>query len=89
MQIGDEIVKVNSVDVKTMKYDDIMNLLHSTHEPVEFCITRPDKPSSDDQSMTNNNDTVKIMPKSHTVTFSNQQTKNGIKPSQSTPNNFE
>lgn len=38
--IGDEIIKVNSADVKSMSYDDIMNLLHSTTEPVEFCVKR-------------------------------------------------
>ena len=42
LQIGDEIIRVNALDVKTMNYDDIMNLLHATQEPVEFCIKRVD-----------------------------------------------
>ena len=36
MQVGDEIIAVNSKCVSTMKYDDVMNLLHVTKEPVEF-----------------------------------------------------
>jgi hypothetical protein len=40
MQVGDEIVAVNNIKVSTMKYDDIMRLLQSTQEPVEFHIIR-------------------------------------------------
>lgn len=42
IQIGDEIMKVNGVDVKTMNYDDIMSMLHSTADPVEFYLRRLD-----------------------------------------------
>ena len=42
MQIGDQIVSVNAIQVNTMKYDEIMKLLHDTKEPVEFQVTKPD-----------------------------------------------
>jgi hypothetical protein len=44
MQIGDEIIAVNDTKVSTMKYDDVMNLLHETQEGscVEFQITKPE-----------------------------------------------
>jgi C-terminal processing protease CtpA/Prc len=42
MQVGDEIIAVNDMDVKTMKYDDVMNLLHQTQEPVRFHLTKPE-----------------------------------------------
>jgi C-terminal processing protease CtpA/Prc len=39
MHIGDEIVAVNGIRVNSMKYDEIMTLLHETKDPVEFeCI---------------------------------------------------
>ncbi|RNA29355.1 multiple PDZ domain isoform X3 [Brachionus plicatilis] len=40
LQVGDEIVAVNNIKVNTMKYDDIMNLLQTTDEPVEFEVTK-------------------------------------------------
>jgi len=40
IQIGDEILQVNSIDVKVMNYDDIMGMLHTTQEPVEFKLRR-------------------------------------------------
>ena len=43
MQVGDEIIAVDEVKVKTMKYDDVMHLLHTTQEPVEFAIVRTDR----------------------------------------------
>ena len=46
MQIGDEIIAVNDIKVNTVKYDDVMNLLHTTQEPVEFHVTKPDILSS-------------------------------------------
>ena len=36
MKIGDEIIAVNDKNVNTMKYDDVMHLLHITTEPVQF-----------------------------------------------------
>ena len=40
MQLGDEIIAVNNKSVKTMKYDDVMHLLHTTQEPVEFQVVK-------------------------------------------------
>lgn len=40
MQIGDEILAVNEQYVSQMKYDDVMQLLHTTMEPVEFQVTK-------------------------------------------------
>ncbi|CAF0710871.1 unnamed protein product [Brachionus calyciflorus] len=46
IQIGDEILAVNNIKVNTMKYDDVMNLLHSTKDPVEFQLSKPEILSS-------------------------------------------
>lgn len=40
MQVGDEILAVNDKQVSRMKYDDVMNLLHSTSDPVEFQVSK-------------------------------------------------
>lgn len=42
MQVGDEILAVNDLKVNSMKYDDVMNLLHLTQEPVEFQVSKPE-----------------------------------------------
>lgn len=43
MQVGDQIIIVNNLQVGTMKYDEIMTLLHETKEPVEFQVIKPDQ----------------------------------------------
>ena len=53
MQVGDEIIAVNSKYVNTMKYDDVMNLLHVTKDPVEFQVIKCDVSLS--PNSTNNN----------------------------------
>jgi hypothetical protein len=40
MQVGDEILAVNENRVNRMKYDEVMQLLHTTLEPVEFQVTK-------------------------------------------------
>ncbi len=60
LQIGDEIIKVNSLDVKLMNYDEIMNLLHSTEEPVEFCIKRSDASKENENTATSEDLSVKF-----------------------------
>lgn len=42
MQVGDEILAVNESQVNQMKYDDVMGLLHTTNEPVEFQVAKAD-----------------------------------------------
>ena len=57
MEVGDEIISVNDIKVNTMKYDEVMQLLHSTQEPVLFEVTKPDviTGSSSIQSPSRNN----------------------------------
>ena len=40
MQVGDEILAVNEQHVSKMKYDEVMGLLHTTSEPVEFQVSK-------------------------------------------------
>ena len=40
MQVGDEILAVNEQHVSKMKYDEVMGILHTTSEPVEFQVSK-------------------------------------------------
>ncbi len=77
IQIGDEIVQVNLIDVKTMNYDDIMGMLHSTQEPVEFTLRRLDhlNRSADDSSLASETSKLNVLNKTSptSVKLSNQQ----------------
>ena len=72
---------MNAVDVKTMNYDDVMGMLHSTQEPVEFSLRRldtargsgNDSSQSDTSNLTFTSSCSKSAPLS--ATFSNQQIK--------------
>jgi C-terminal processing protease CtpA/Prc len=55
MQLGDEIIAVNCKKVNTMKYEEVMNLLHTTQEPVEFHVIKSNLSMSLNSTNTNTN----------------------------------
>ena len=57
-----------------MNYDEIMNLLHSTEEPVEFCIKRSDASKENENTATSADLSVKL---------SSPQANSNMKPSPS------
>jgi hypothetical protein len=55
MQLGDEIIAVNNKRVQTMKYEEVMNLLHTTQDPVEFQVIKSNLSVSLNSTNTNTN----------------------------------
>jgi len=65
IEIGDEIIAINDVKISSLNYDEIMNKLHTTLEPVEFTLIKPERlatTTTEDSSPSKLNTPVKQTP---------------------------
>jgi C-terminal processing protease CtpA/Prc len=65
IEIGDEIIAINDVKISSLNYDEIMNKLHTTLEPVEFTLIKPERlatTTTEDSSPSKLNTPVKQAP---------------------------